>query len=60
MFSSPRFLAYINKPSVYYLRRSLPEEKRVEILKLLTSMSTRQVVTASNPVYRSAFEIMKQ
>lgn len=60
MFSSPRFLAYINKPSVYYLKRSLPEEKRVQILKQLTDMSSRQVVTASNPVYRNAFEIMKQ
>lgn len=33
MFSGPRFLAYVYKPSPYHLKRMIPDEKRLEILK---------------------------
>lgn len=60
MFSSPRFLAYITKPSVYYLRRSMPPETRVSILKELDSVTRNQLVTKSNPIYRPAYELIRQ
>lgn len=60
MFSSPRFLAYIHKPSPYYLRSNLSDERRKVLLRQISDLSTRSVVTSSNPVYQRANELMKQ
>lgn len=54
MFSGPRFLAYVHKPSLYYLRKSIPDERRKEIIKQLSDMSTRAIISGSNPLYRRA------
>lgn len=56
MFSGPKFLAYTNKPSVYYLRKLMPEARREALLKSINETNRSLKITPSNITYQSAYQ----
>ena len=60
MFSKPKYLAYVRKPSVYYLRKLMPDERRKKLLKEVMDHSVYPIVINNNPLYQSAYEMVKK
>ena len=58
MFSGPKFLAYVQKPSVYYLRKMIPDEQRMEMLEDMSKRTRRALISHTNPVYKTANEML--
>lgn len=61
MFSSQKFIAFVRKPSPYYLQKMLTDEQRKNLLKSIQHHSAKPIsISPSNPVYRNINELVRR